>query len=383
MLDARQWSWIRALLIPLVILAWLAVVVLVGWLLSHVTRALLVLVLAGILAYAITPLVNLLSRWLPRLLALVAAYVIGFAILLGFLGFVVATASTQVVNLVHQLPSYLNQAQQLEPRAVALLQPFGIGGDQLGQLRQSLLGQAQQAGSSAASGALSTASEFAGAVVDGVLVLMLSVYLTANGPRIGRRLRAEGDGTWRYGRHVAWMVRVVNTVIGGYVRGTLALATLVGVLVGAGMAVIQIPYAILLGVIAFFMEFIPVIGVLISGAICVLIALTQGWVKAVIVLAYFVVVHLIEGDVVGPRIMGRAVGIHPAVALLALIAGTELFGIWGALFGAPIAGLLQAVTVTGWREFRGSDAAEPDALKPASDPPGGGEPDAPTDAPAG
>jgi predicted PurR-regulated permease PerM len=178
-------------------------------------------------------------------------------------------------------------------------------------------------------------------------------------------------------------VRVVNTVVGGYVRGTLALATLVGVLVGGGMAALQIPYAILLGVIAFFMEFIPVIGVLISGAICVLIALTQGWVKAVIVLAYFIVVHLIEGDVVGPRIMGRAVGIHPAVALLALIAGTELFGIWGALFGAPIAGLLQALVVTGWREFRGSEFAEPDSLTPATEPAGGEEIAAPPDAPDG
>jgi predicted PurR-regulated permease PerM len=383
MLDARQWSWIRTLIVPLIILAWLAVVVLVGWLLSHVTRALLMLVIAGVLAYAITPLVNLLNRWMPRVLALAAAYVIGFAILFGFLGFIIATATTQVTNLVHQLPSYVNQAQQAEPRLLGILQPWGVGAQQLGQLRGTLLGQAQQLGSSAASGALSTVQEFAGALIDAVLVLLLSVYLTANGPRIGRRLRAEGTSPWRYARHISWVVRVVNTVIGGYVRGTLALATLVGVLVGAGMAVLQIPYAILLGVIAFFMEFIPVIGVLISGAICVLIALTQGWVKAVIVLAYFIVVHLIEGDVVGPRIIGRAVGIHPAVALLALIAGTELFGIWGALFGAPIAGLLQALVVTGWREFRGSEFAEADSLTPATEPAGGEELDVPPDAPDG
>ena len=381
MLEARQWSWIRALLVPLVILAWLAVVVLVGWLLSHVTRALLMLVLAGVLAYAITPLVNLLGRWMPRILALAVSYVIGFAILLGFLGFVVATATTQVVTLVHLLPSYVNEAQQLEPRVLGLLTPFGIGGQQLMQLRDALLGQAQQIGTSAASGALSTAQEFAGAIVDAVLVLMLSVYLTANGPRIGQRLRAEGRSTWRYGRHISWVVRVVNTVIGGYVRGTLTLAALVGVLVGAGMAVLQIPYALLLGVIAFFMEFIPVIGVLISGAICVLIALTEGWLKALIVLAYFVVVHVIEGDVVGPRIMGRAVGIHPAVALLALIAGTELFGIWGALFGAPIAGLLQALIVTGWQEFRRSEFAEADSLALGTDPAEAEEVDSPGDMP--
>jgi len=78
-------------------------------------------------------------------------------------------------------------------------------------------------------------------------------------------------------------------------------------------------------------------------------------VLALIVLAYFVVVHVIEGDVVGPRVMGKAVGIHPATALVALVAGSELFGIWGALFGAPLAGLLQAVGTSIWRELRGKN----------------------------
>jgi hypothetical protein len=66
-------------------------------------------------------------------------------------------------------------------------------------------------------------------------------------------------------------------------------------------------------------------------------------------------VHVIEGDLVGPRIIGKAVGIHPATALIALVAGTELFGIWGALFGSPLAGLVQAIGTAAYREFRGQD----------------------------
>ena len=72
----------------------------------------------------------------------------------------------------------------------------------------------------------------------------------------------------------------------------------------------------------------------------------------------FTGVVVFEGDVVGPRIMGRAVGIHPATGLIALVAGTELFGIWGALFAAPLAGLLQSILVAAWIEFRGGDAQE-------------------------
>jgi predicted PurR-regulated permease PerM len=133
------------------------------------------------------------------------------------------------------------------------------------------------------------------------------------------------------------------------------MATLVGVLVGGGMLVLQVPYAILLGVLAFFMEFIPIVGVIISGAVCVVIALFQGWILALIVLGYFALVHIIEGDVVGPRVMGKAVGIHPATALIGLVAGTELFGLWGALFAAPLAGLLQAIGTAIWREVRGKN----------------------------
>jgi len=80
--------------------------------------------------------------------------------------------------------------------------------------------------------------------------------------------------------------------------------------------------------------------------------------RLLLVLIYFIIVHVIEGDVVGPRIMGRAVGIHPATGLIALVAGTEVFGIWGALFAAPLAGLLQEVVVAAWLEFRSGSAQE-------------------------
>jgi predicted PurR-regulated permease PerM len=130
---------------------------------------------------------------------------------------------------------------------------------------------------------------------------------------------------------------------------------LIGVLVGIGMAALGLPYAVLLGVLAFFMEFVPILGVIISGAASVGIALVyfHDPLRPLLVLGYFILVHVIEGDVVGPRILGKAVGIHPATGLIALVAGTELFGVWGALFAAPVAGLVQAILTAAWIEFRG------------------------------
>jgi len=347
-------SWQRALYLPLIVLAWLAVLLVAGWLLAHIARALLTLALAAVLAYALTPLVARLARAMPRPLAIAVAYVLGFVVLLSLGAFIVATAATQVTALVDHLPQYARQAQRAEPRYLPLLRPLGITAATLHSTQQQAIAALRGVGTTAARESLSLVSGIVSTLIDLILILILSVYLTANGPAIARRLRRETPGAQRW--RTSLLIAIVNQVVGGYIRGTLTLATLVGVLVGAGMLVLHVPYAALLGVLAFFMEFIPIIGVLISGAVCVVIALFQGWVMALLVLAYFAVVHIIEGDVVGPRIMGKAVGIHPATALLALVAGTELFGFWGALFGAPLAGLLQAVGLAAWRELRGGDA---------------------------
>jgi len=87
-------SWQRALYIPLIVLAWLAIILIGGWLLSHVVKTLLTLLLSGIVAFALTPLVSLLTRWLPRGLAIAVAYVLGFVALLGLIAFLAVTAAT-------------------------------------------------------------------------------------------------------------------------------------------------------------------------------------------------------------------------------------------------------------------------------------------------
>jgi predicted PurR-regulated permease PerM len=346
-------DWQRALYIPLTVLAWLAVVVIAGWLLGHIAKTILTLILAGIVAFALTPLVSFLSRWIPRGLAIAVAYIIGFGLIFGLGALLVITAAAQVTNLVDHLPAYAREVQQREPQILRLLHPFGVTPAKFHQAQQQLINQLQTVGTGVAKDSVGIVTSVLGTVIDIVLVLILSVYLTANGQRIAQRLRRETPGQQR--RHITLLIAIVNQVVGGYIRGQLSLALLIGVLVGLGMLVLHVPYAVLLGILAFFMEFIPVVGVLVSGAVCVLIALFQGWILAVLVLGYFVIIHVIEGDVVGPRIMGHAVGIHPATALVALVAGTELFGVWGALFAAPLAGLVQAIGTAIWLELRGGD----------------------------
>ncbi len=355
--ESRPTGWQRAFYLPLTILAWLAVLIVGGWLLGHVARTLLVLGLSGCLALALTPLVRLLPRRVPRPIAIGVAYGVGGAVVLGLIGLVILAAAREVISLANNLPSYVQQAQSLEPALMQFLEPVGVTPEALQQAERQALARLQAMGTAMAGQLLTILPELGGALIDVVMVLILSVYMAANGPRLTRWLQQEMPRSQR--RHALLLVAIFRRVVGGYIRGMLTLATLIGVLVGGGLWVLQVPYAALLGVLAFFMEFVPVIGVFISGAASILVALLGCWNKALLVLAYFVVIHVIEGDLVGPRIIGPAVGIHPAVGLIALLVGTELFGIWGALFAAPAAGLVQAIVTAAWLELR---QGEPQAV---------------------
>jgi predicted PurR-regulated permease PerM len=114
----------------------------------------------------------------------------------------------------------------------------------------------------------------------------------------------------------------------------------------------------LIGVLAFILEFIPTIGTIVTGFVAVVIALTVSWQLTLITLIYTIIVDCIEGYVLAPRIMGRAVEIKPVVSLLAMVAGSEVFGIWGAILAAPTMGLIQALVGAYWQYYQKMHAQE-------------------------
>src|SRR5438067_12201301 len=180
--EVRDSRWTGPLLVPLTILAWLAVIIVVAFLLSHVTHALLVLVLGTVVAFALTPLVNILARWLPRGVAIAIAYVVGVAVVLALLSVVVVSAATEVAALARSLPDDAMRAKALEPQVVHVLGPFGVTRDDVNQAEARLVGYLEGISAQAASDALDLVRSVLNAVVDTVLVLILSVYLVANQP---------------------------------------------------------------------------------------------------------------------------------------------------------------------------------------------------------
>ena len=346
-------TWMRRVGLPLAILAWTGVALLILWLAGHVIQTLLLLTFAALFAYALAPAVKLLERVMPRFLAILLVYLVVLGALGVLLYLIVSTAIAQVISLSDYVRFLLTPGKsgQLTP-IEQTLRSLGLSQSQITSARDQVVASIE----GFAGSVVPLLTGIVGAALDVILVAVISIYLLAGGARVSNWLR--GNMPDQLQGRMRLLLDTLQRVVGGYIRGQLLLCGLIGILVGVGMQVIGVPFALLLGVLAFVLEFIPVLGTLVSGAICVLLALTKGWVPAVIVLVYFVVVHVIEGDVVGPRIVGKAIGLNPVVSLAALIAGAELFGITGALFASPVAGVLQALLIAVWIEWRATHPKE-------------------------
>ena len=344
-------AWARRRDVTITLFLWVVLAVAAISAAFYIIRPMLIVVLAALLAYAVTPLV----RRLARVISLPGAIVLVYLVLVGLVGGVgylfVSNTITELSALTNQVTHLLTPTSPGAPTPLSRqLEQLGLSQAQIQDISQ----RAAQALRDAAQNALPLLGGVAGglvnAVLDIVLVVVLSLYFLVAGPRLVDWLRRSAP-VKQLGR-LAFLFVALQRVLGGYLRGQLILSTLVGTLVGGGMYLLHVPYAILLGLLAFLLEFIPTLGTLLSGVICVLVALTQGWPIALLVLGYFVVIHVLEGYIVAPRVLAKAVGLHPAVSIIALLVGAQIFGFWGALFAAPVAGLLQVLLAAVWVEWR-------------------------------
>jgi predicted PurR-regulated permease PerM len=343
--TADQWAKRRD--IPIAILGWVVLLIIVVWGLHYISDALIMFLLAVFLAYALYPAVRLLERFLPRTLAIVISYLVILTGLGFLIYFVVSTAVVQLTHLAHYLTVLLTPTSGTDQTPLLVtLKHFGISQQQMSLISQQVTQQAERITSSIVP-FLSGIFLF---ILDMLIVAVLSIYLLIDGIRVKEWLQHNAPKTQH--KRLNFILGTLERIIGGYIRGQVLLALTVSLLVTVGLLILHVPYAVLLGVLTFLLEFVPILGTLISGAICVLLALTQGWLIAVIVLVYFIVLHVIEGDILGPRIVGKAIGLHPVVSIVALIAGSELFGIIGALFAAPVAGILQVLLIALWTEWK-------------------------------
>jgi predicted PurR-regulated permease PerM len=180
----------------------------------------------------------------------------------------------------------------------------------------------------------------------------------------GRRMWAWAVGLFPAGRRAdveAIGVRVW-AALSAYVRGVAMVAVVDAVLIGLALLVIGVPLVVPLMVITFLGAFVPLVGALVAGAVAALVALViEGVIAAVLVTVAIVVIQQLEGDLLYPLVVGRAIALHPVAILLALTAGTVVAGIIGALLAVPVA----AAVWTAADHLRRDQVSPPPEYEPA------------------
>jgi predicted PurR-regulated permease PerM len=301
---------------------------------GRVIHIVVVVLLAIVLAYALAPTLRVVERFLPRMLAAAAIYVVSLGLLATAIVAFGPTAVNESQALAERLPGYVDQLTSYAPTR-------GI------DLSGSLRGYA----ASALSSALTVVTTVAGGVVDTALVLILSFWFLVDGRRIPELLIRLVPADRR--DQVRFVQDAVSQVLGAYIRGQLTTAAIIGVSAGVGCAILGVHFAFVIGILAFCFELVPMIGPYLGSLPAILISLFQPFPLVIEVIVFFVAMQMFENNVLAPRITGGAVGLHPGVALLAIVVGADLGGIVGALFAVPVAGILSVLVAAAYKGWRG------------------------------
>lgn len=319
------------------------------WGLGKIITPIVLLGFSALLAYLLFPLVRFFERRMPRILAILLSLLAVLAVIGLILYFVVVAAIQQFALLIGAIQSIIQHPERY-PSYQSLLDSlagFGISQNQAHISGQQILGYLQKT----ISGIVPLVSGIFITMITLLLVATVAVYFIVDGPRLTNWFRHKTP--LKYRGFINALMDEMDHSLGGFVRGQVLLATIMSVIVGIGAFVIGVPYVFLLVVIVFACEFIPQIGAYISGAIGIGFALTQGLQVAII---YAIFVSLmqgaVDGQVLAPRIIGESVGLHPIISVFALLVGTALFGLLGALFAAPAAGILQTFIRAFWETWR-------------------------------
>jgi predicted PurR-regulated permease PerM len=239
-------------------------------------------------------------------------------------------------------------AQRLLPRDLydLVAEPIAAIGGVLRQGTRALAPWVEELGA-ALYGAVS------GAVVGlglGVLVLVLTVYALYDYHRLSEALL----GVWPkpYQPRVRALTGTIDGVLGGYIRGQLLIAAAVGVMVAGGLALVGLPMAGFIGLLAGFLNVVPFLGTIVPVVPALVIALGDGWLTVVLVSVVFVVANQIDNHVLTPMILSRSTRLHPVTVMLAVIGGFAVGGLWTAVFAVPIVAFLKVLYIEHYLETR-------------------------------
>jgi predicted PurR-regulated permease PerM len=335
---------------PRTIVVVLAIIIAAYLLLQIVQAAQGILIwifVAIFLALALNPAVDVLQRRGVRRR--------GTAVMIVFLGAIVGIAAlaatvvptlvTQVNDFTDAVPGYVADLTEGRGRLGFLEREYQI----TERVREAL----EEGGATKVLGLSNTALAVTKGVITAVLatltIAFLTLFMLLEGPawmeRLYSLLPEEKQPRWRAIGHDIYQT------IGGYVTGNLAISLIAGIVSTLALVILGVPYAVALGLLVAILDLIPLAGATIAAVLVTTVAFLDSRTSGIVILIFFIVYQQIENHILQPVVYGRTVQLSPLAVLIAVLIGSELAGVIGALAAIPVAGSIQ-VLLLDWLKHR-------------------------------
>ncbi|GAC1430742.1 MAG: hypothetical protein PVS3B3_37320 [Ktedonobacteraceae bacterium] len=364
-MDHTNWQRTRDILISTICIG---IILWSVWIIAgRFVDIIVILLISMAVAFLLTPLVNILVRYqVPRLVATIVIFLIVVAAISGLGSALVFSLIRQTQAFSSTVINYFSKLPDLNSFETFLQKQAGIPASTINQAIDQLRGQAVTYAQLAATNAINIVFFVTGTFLNVFLVGVLSFYFLLDGKRL--RDSMISIVPQRQISHVLVFEDALNRVVGNYIRGQLTLAAIVGMLAGIVCAITGLgQFAIIIGVLAFLFETIPMVGPALASvpALAISLLLPDPFPRTLWVIVAFIVIQLLESNILGPRIVGHAVGLHPVASILSLLVFAQLFGPFGALIATPIVAAIWVVIASIYRSARGETADQMLAKKRA------------------
>ena len=301
------------------------------WLLVETWQLWVLLFLALVVAAAILPAARWGDRYrIPRLVTVAGVYLAGALVVSALGRFLFPAFAEEGSQFVAQLPGLIDKGRALLAELVAWgarwdipLPGLSADGEGLKRIGEVLL-----------QNTLLVTKGAIGAVVAFFLVLVVAAYLVIDGERVGRGLGALLPAQHR--ARAGEVTARVLSVMGGYVRGQAVVSLSVGTVIAVGLALLGVPYALLIGGVAAVLNVVPFLGSPAAAVLGILAALNISPMLAVWTALVFWGANLLEAKLFVPQLVGRATGLHPLAVMVGILVGAKLAGVIGALIAVPL-----------------------------------------------
>jgi predicted PurR-regulated permease PerM len=318
----------------------LAATFLTGWLLYKLSPVITPFLTATLLAYLCDPVVNRLSKRMPRTAAVIvvfSAMLVAFFVMLLIL---VPLLQEQIIALVQRLPAFITWAQDSLLPTVGSVLGVDVSSINLDSVRDTLMENWRNIGNLA--GTLFSRISDSGQIIMAwgaflVLVPVVTFYLLRDWDLLLNSLRALLPG--RYAATVVKLVIECDRVLSEFLRGQLLVMLALSLIYSTGLWMAGIEFALLIGIAAGMISFVPylgsIIGIVIAGTVAFM--QYQDVEHLLYVLAVFGTGQALEGMLLSPLLVGDRIGLHPVAVIFAVMAGGQLFGFVGVLLALPVA----------------------------------------------